>query len=52
VTPNDWDIEFRLKVKGAYRWLPIAYELKRNLRSLVKGRSGRTVLQAKRNEVA
>lgn len=31
VNPTDWDIEFRLKIKGAYRWEPAAAELKSKL---------------------
>lgn len=31
VDPTDWDLEFRLKVLGAYRWLPIAFAIKRSL---------------------
>src|ERR1700674_226743 len=27
--PSDWDLEFRLKVLGAYRWLPLMYRMKR-----------------------
>lgn len=37
VAPTDWPIEFRLKLTGAYRWLPHAYALKRRLRSFVRG---------------
>ena len=33
VQPSDWRIEFRLKVFGAYRWLPAAIWLKRRLRA-------------------
>ncbi len=33
VDPTDWPIEFRLKLAGAYRWLPRAIEWKRKLRS-------------------
>jgi peptidoglycan/xylan/chitin deacetylase (PgdA/CDA1 family) len=33
VEPTDWPIEFRLKILGAYRWLPLAFALKRKLRS-------------------
>src|ERR1700691_5938431 len=33
VEPTDWPIEFRLKILGAYRWLPLAIALKRKLRS-------------------
>ncbi|MHC4944400.1 MAG: polysaccharide deacetylase family protein [Planctomycetota bacterium] len=29
VSPRDWPLEFRLKVLGMYRWLPLASELKR-----------------------
>jgi peptidoglycan/xylan/chitin deacetylase (PgdA/CDA1 family) len=32
VDPWDWPLEFRLKISGAYRWLPAAYSLKRKLR--------------------
>jgi peptidoglycan/xylan/chitin deacetylase (PgdA/CDA1 family) len=35
-TPNDWPIEFRLKLAGAYRWLPYAFALKRRLFSIVR----------------
>jgi len=31
VDPKDWSIEFRLKLAGAYRWLPTAFSLKRRL---------------------
>ncbi|MFZ0478269.1 MAG: polysaccharide deacetylase family protein [Terriglobales bacterium] len=31
VEPTDWPLEFRLKVLGAYRWLPRAFRLKRRL---------------------
>jgi hypothetical protein len=29
--PTDWDCEFRLKVLGAYRWLPIIYRVKQKV---------------------
>jgi peptidoglycan/xylan/chitin deacetylase (PgdA/CDA1 family) len=29
VSPFDWQIEFRLKLSGAYRWLPAGFMLKR-----------------------
>jgi peptidoglycan/xylan/chitin deacetylase (PgdA/CDA1 family) len=29
--PTDWPIEFRLKLAGAYRWVPYAYKLKRTI---------------------
>jgi peptidoglycan/xylan/chitin deacetylase (PgdA/CDA1 family) len=35
VTPTDWPIEFRLKLAGAYRWLPYAFALKRRMFSLL-----------------
>ena len=31
VDPSDWSIEFRLKLAGAYRWLPIAFSMKRKI---------------------
>jgi hypothetical protein len=33
VEPTDWPIEFRLKILGSYRWLPLAITLKRQMRS-------------------
>jgi peptidoglycan/xylan/chitin deacetylase (PgdA/CDA1 family) len=33
VEPTDWPLEFRLKILGAYRWLPRAIELKRRLKA-------------------
>lgn len=33
VDPEDWPLEFRLKLAGAYRWLPWAIALKRKLLS-------------------
>ncbi len=38
VNPTDWPIEFRLKLAGAYRWLPYAYDLKRKVRSALSPR--------------
>jgi peptidoglycan/xylan/chitin deacetylase (PgdA/CDA1 family) len=35
VDPTDWPIEFRLKLAGAYNWLPAAFALKRKLRRLL-----------------
>lgn len=32
VDPTDWHIEFRLKLLGAYRWLPLASTLKQRVR--------------------
>ena len=31
VDPTDWPLEFRLKITGAYRWLPYAFDAKRAL---------------------
>ena len=31
VDPTDWPIEFKLKLAGAYRWLPWAFKLKRKV---------------------
>jgi peptidoglycan/xylan/chitin deacetylase (PgdA/CDA1 family) len=31
VDPTDWPFEFRLKVAGAYRWLPLAFVWKRKI---------------------
>jgi peptidoglycan/xylan/chitin deacetylase (PgdA/CDA1 family) len=39
VTPVEWPIEFRLKLAGAYRWLPYAFALKRKISSAIR-RSG------------
>jgi peptidoglycan/xylan/chitin deacetylase (PgdA/CDA1 family) len=33
VEPSDWQLEFRLKLLGAYRWLPLAFVLKRTVLS-------------------
>jgi peptidoglycan/xylan/chitin deacetylase (PgdA/CDA1 family) len=32
VDPSDWRMEYRLKLLGAYRWLPIAFAIKKKLR--------------------
>lgn len=42
VEPDDWPIEFRLKILGAYRWMVRASALKRELLGIVRG--GRTQL--------
>ncbi len=36
VEPTDWRLEFRLKIAGAYRWLPRAYSFKRTFLSLFR----------------
>ena len=35
VDPTDWRIEFILKLLGAYRWLPLAFSVKRSLNTLL-----------------
>jgi peptidoglycan/xylan/chitin deacetylase (PgdA/CDA1 family) len=37
VDPTDWPLEFRLKLAGAYRWLPIAFQLKRWVSRTISG---------------
>lgn len=34
VEPDDWTLEFRLKLQGAYQWLPFAIRIKNKLLSL------------------
>jgi peptidoglycan/xylan/chitin deacetylase (PgdA/CDA1 family) len=36
VDPTDWPLEFRLKLAGAYRWLPMIFSWKRSILSVVK----------------
>ncbi len=36
VEPSDWPLEFRMKVMGAYRWLPRAISLKRKFRQVLR----------------
>jgi peptidoglycan/xylan/chitin deacetylase (PgdA/CDA1 family) len=45
VDPWDWPVEFRLKLAGAYNWLPVAISLKRLLlgNPLVSSLTGRRV---------
>lgn len=31
VDPENWKLEFFLKIAGSYRWLPLAFEIKRHL---------------------
>lgn len=38
--PSDWPLEFRLKLSGAYRWMPAAFSLKRKLRATFQRRGG------------
>jgi peptidoglycan/xylan/chitin deacetylase (PgdA/CDA1 family) len=39
VDPDDWALEFRLKLAGAYRWLPSAFRLKRRIVAMLGRRS-------------
>jgi peptidoglycan/xylan/chitin deacetylase (PgdA/CDA1 family) len=36
VDPTDWPVEFRLKMCGAYRWLPYAFHVKERIQGLLK----------------
>jgi peptidoglycan/xylan/chitin deacetylase (PgdA/CDA1 family) len=45
VDPTDWPLEFRLKLAGAYRWLPLVFSLKRRLVSLAARLSIRPVVR-------
>jgi peptidoglycan/xylan/chitin deacetylase (PgdA/CDA1 family) len=37
VTPDDWMFEYRLKLRGAYQWLPFASYFKKKVLSVMKG---------------
>jgi peptidoglycan/xylan/chitin deacetylase (PgdA/CDA1 family) len=37
VSLDDWHLEYRLKILGAYQWLPLAIKLKRRLMSTIGG---------------
>jgi peptidoglycan/xylan/chitin deacetylase (PgdA/CDA1 family) len=43
VSPDDSELEFRLKILGAYRWLPYAVALKTRLRRSYRKQSNATV---------
>ena len=43
--PTDWPIEFKLKLIGAYFWLPLAFSLKRRMLSTRAVRTLRHVVQ-------
>ena len=48
VEPTDWPLEFRLKVMGAYQWLPAVRALKRTIfSSFSGGASSRPSLEAR-----
>jgi len=51
-SPLDWPIEFRLKVAGAYRWLPFAYSLKRTIRSIGRQKAQKPLPFKENKEVA
>jgi len=36
VSPSDWALEYRLKVLGAYQWLPVGIALKRRIVSVLR----------------
>ena len=36
VSPADWNLEFKLKLMGGYRWLPPVYRFKRKLVSMIR----------------
>jgi peptidoglycan/xylan/chitin deacetylase (PgdA/CDA1 family) len=39
VDPDDWTLEFRLKLAGAYRWLPSVFRLKRRIVAMLGTRT-------------
>jgi peptidoglycan/xylan/chitin deacetylase (PgdA/CDA1 family) len=43
VDPNDWFIEFYLKLIGAYRWLPFAFRLKHMVKNLLRVKTNASV---------
>jgi len=51
VSPSDWSLEFKLKLLGAYRWLPPVYALKRGTK-LMLGRRGYGTRTAKPSKEA
>ena len=50
VNPNDWPIGFKLKVVGAYRWLPWAVFLKRKVKKLFPYQRTETLLDDYKNK--
>jgi peptidoglycan/xylan/chitin deacetylase (PgdA/CDA1 family) len=38
VSPSDWALEYRLKVLGAYQWLPVGIALKRRIVNVLRWR--------------
>jgi peptidoglycan/xylan/chitin deacetylase (PgdA/CDA1 family) len=45
VDPTDWPLEFRLKLAGAYRWLPMMFSLKRKIVSTASRSMARTAVR-------
>jgi hypothetical protein len=41
VSPRDWPLEFRLKVRGAYNWMAVAVPVKRAILHLLRSGTGR-----------
>jgi peptidoglycan/xylan/chitin deacetylase (PgdA/CDA1 family) len=44
VDPTDWPLEFRLKLAGAYRWLPMVFAWKRSILSLASRSSATAIV--------
>jgi peptidoglycan/xylan/chitin deacetylase (PgdA/CDA1 family) len=44
-SPHDWLLEFRLKLRGAYQWLPLAIRLKKGIIQYVTNNCGRGSIQ-------
>jgi peptidoglycan/xylan/chitin deacetylase (PgdA/CDA1 family) len=51
VDPTDWRLEFRLKLLGTYRWLPLVFALKAQMRSMLNNylRYIRPIIGSKRS---
>jgi len=49
-SPHDWTIEFKLKIVGAYRWLPWAVSLKRKVKKLFPFQRTETLLDDYKNK--
>jgi len=50
--PTDWPLEYRMKLLGAYRWLPHAFQMKKRIKSLLKGKNFDARNASKRQERA
>lgn len=51
VDPWDLNLEFFLKIKGAYRWLPLAIRVKRKFRSMLKAQTLEASPEEKRSMI-